>query len=100
MCVLAVLLHLLDPGSPMGNRSSSGLVANGSNIAGLLLLVAGGSPFFGSQVSVALKCMDLAFWACLPAYACVTGQFPTHQKFILFCLTAGNSNTSQYVVSS
>lgn len=48
------LLHFLYPCLPMGNRSSSDLVANGNNIAGLLLLVAGASPCFGSHV-VALK---------------------------------------------
>lgn len=45
---------------PMGNRSSSCLVANGSNIAGLLFSVAGRGPCFGSQLIMALEILDLA----------------------------------------
>ena len=46
------LLHFFALVSPWGNCSSSYLVANGSNIAGLLFLVAGASPCFGSQLVV------------------------------------------------
>lgn len=38
----------------MGNRSSIRLVANENNIAGLLLVVAGRDPCFGSQ---SLRCL-------------------------------------------
>lgn len=60
MCGLALLTPPSRPMLPMGNRSSSCLVANGSNIAGLLLSVAGRGPCFGSQVITALESLALA----------------------------------------
>lgn len=53
----------------MGNRSSIRLVANESNIAGLLLVVAGRDPCFGSQIITALESLDMAGVVGLPLHA-------------------------------
>lgn len=65
--VLALLTPLSRPWLPMGNRSSCFLVANGINVAGFLLVVAGEDPCFGSQTNTALNKVWpwLLFWACL-----------------------------------
>lgn len=68
--VLAHLTPLFRPWLPMGNRSSSFLVANGINVAGLLLVVAGRGPCFGSQINTALnKSLVMAGVLGLPSHA-------------------------------
>lgn len=99
MCGLALFTPPSRPMFPMGNRSSSCLVANGSNIAGLLLSVAGRGPCFGSQVITALESLALACVLGLFLYA-LPISVPSHPPQVSFPVFFFRKNTAINLISA